>query len=101
MPGMLNSALSSVTDAGRLPFLRVKWARVAMCLFAEVMPAENITAAVLVTATRCLDVPAVVRVLVSGVWGVYGAVASHGSPTTSRSTSRIWRSAQTRPRSAR
>jgi hypothetical protein len=75
MATMLVGALTSVSDA-RLPRCqRVKWARVAACTFSELPPTENITATVLVTATKCLDIPVIVRVLLGAVWGTYGGDA--------------------------
>src|SRR5262245_2228641 len=72
MADMLVGALSGACDGTLLESERGRWARVAACLLGELPVDETTTAAMLSTATRCLDAPAVVRTLVSAIWCVHG-----------------------------
>jgi hypothetical protein len=72
MTGMLVIALAFACDRTLSGREREQWAPVAACLLGALPADESTTAAMLSEATKCLEAPAVVRVLVSATWCVHG-----------------------------
>ena len=72
MADMLVGALAAACDATLSEGERDQWARVASCILGELPATETTTATALSAATKCLDTPTVVRVLVSAIWCVHG-----------------------------
>jgi len=72
MTDMLAGALTAACERALSDRERELWACVGACVLGELPAAEPTTTAALSAATKCLDAPKVVRVLVSAVWCVHG-----------------------------